>query len=66
MQLQVDAVHQPQRFERVFGQFTAQAAFDLIAELVDTRGNEGMIEFIVTVHVVSVPQAAKFGPARPL
>ncbi|MCY1300502.1 hypothetical protein D9M70_500690 [compost metagenome] len=66
MKLQVNAVHQAQRLEGVLGELAAQAALDLIAELFDAGGNESVVEFIVTVHRVSVPQAACFGPASPL
>lgn len=66
VKLQIDAVHQAQRLEGVFRKLAAQTALDLIAELFDAGGNEGVVEFIVTVHRVSVPQAACFGPERPL
>jgi hypothetical protein len=50
MQLQVDAVHQAQRLERVLRQFPGEAAVDLVAELLDAALDEGVVEFVVTIH----------------
>ena len=50
VQLQINAVHQPQRPEFVFGQFAGQPARDLIAELGDALGHQRPIEFVVKVH----------------
>ena len=50
MQLQIDAVHQPQRTELVLGQFASQTALDLILELLNAGGNKRVIKLIVTIH----------------
>ena len=50
MQLQVDAVHQPQRLELVLGQLARQAALHLVAELRHALAHELRIEFVVAVH----------------
>ena len=51
VQLQIDAVHQPQRLELVLGQLARQAAADLVAELRHALAHELRIEFVVAVHV---------------
>lgn len=56
VELQVDAVHQAQRLERVLGELAGKAALDLIAKLLDALGNKGMVKFVVTVH--RLPQTA--------
>ena len=53
VQLQIDAVHQPQRLEFVFGQFARQAPRDLVAEFGDALGDQGAVEFVVDVHARS-------------
>ena len=40
VELQIDAVHQPQRLELVFGQFAGQPARHLIAEFRDPLGDQ--------------------------
>ncbi len=50
VQLKVDAVHQAQRLEGILGQFTGEAAADLIAELLHAARNKSVVEFVVTVH----------------
>ena len=50
VKLKVHAVHQPQGLERVLGNLSRQPARDLVAELVDARFHEGVVEFIVAVH----------------
>ena len=50
VQLQVYAVHQPQRLELVLGDLARQAAGDLAAELRDALADERLVEFIVAVH----------------
>jgi hypothetical protein len=50
VQLQIDAVHQPQHLELVLGERAGKTARDLIAKLGNTVGNKGMVEFVVTVH----------------
>ena len=50
MQLEIDAIHQPQRLEFFFRQLAGQAACDLIAEFRDTLGDQRPVECIVDVH----------------
>ena len=50
VKLQVEAVHQPVRAELLLGQFAAEAARDLVAELLDPRGDEGGVEIVIMIH----------------
>jgi hypothetical protein len=50
MQLEVEAVHQPQRPELLLGQLAGEAALDLPPELGDPILHEGVIELVVLVH----------------
>ena len=50
MELQVDAVLQPQHLEFVFGKFAGQATLHLIAKFVDAFVDEGTVEFIIFIH----------------
>ncbi len=50
VKLQVEAVHQPMGAELLLGQFAAEAARDLIAELLDPRGDEGGVEIVIMIH----------------
>jgi hypothetical protein len=50
VQLQIEAVHQPQRLEFVLGQLAADAAPDLVAELRHALAHELRVEFVVAVH----------------
>ena len=50
VQLQVEPVHQAQRFEFILGQGAVNAAFNLPAELRVAFGDKGVIEFGVAVH----------------
>ena len=50
VQLQIDAVHQPQRLEFVLGQFAGQAAANLIAEFSDALIDERLVEIVVEIH----------------
>ena len=43
MELEIDAIHQPQRLEFVLGQFAGQAARDLIAEFRDAFGDKSPV-----------------------
>ena len=52
VELQIDAVHQPQRLEFVFGQFAGEPARDLIAEFRDPFGDQRAVEFVVEVHAI--------------
>ena len=47
VQLQINAVHEPQRLEFVFGQFAGEAARDLIAEFADTLVHKRAVEVVV-------------------
>ena len=51
MELQIEAVHQPMGAELLLGQFAAEAARHLVAELLDARGDEGGIEIVIMIHV---------------
>ena len=53
MKLQVDAVHQPQRLELVFGQFAGEAARDLVAKLRHPLGDQRAVECVIDVHARS-------------
>ena len=50
MQLQVDAVLQPQHLEFVLGEFAGQPALHLIAEFRDTFVDERAVEFVICIH----------------
>ena len=50
VQLQIDAVHQPQRLEFVLGQFAGQPARDLAAEFVNPFRQQSPVEFVVVIH----------------
>ena len=50
VELQVEAVHQAMRAELLLGQFAAEAARDLVAELLDARGDEGGVEIVIMIH----------------
>ena len=50
VQLQIEAVLQPQRLELVLGQLAGQAAGDLVAELGRTVGEKLFVEGVVAVH----------------
>ena len=50
VQLQIDAIHQPQRLEFFLGQFAGQAARDLIAKFRDALGDQRAVECVIDVH----------------
>ena len=50
VQLQIDAVHQPQRLELVLGQLAGEPARDLTAEFGDALRQQGSVEVVVEVH----------------
>ena len=50
MQLQIDAVLQPQHLELVLGQFTGQAPLHLIAKLGDAFVDQRAVDFVISVH----------------
>ncbi len=50
MKLKIDAVHQPQHLELVFGEFTCETALHLIAEFRDTLVDQRAIDFIISIH----------------
>ncbi len=56
MQLEINAVHQTQWLERIFGQLTGQAALHLIAKLLHATFYESVVELVITVH--DLPQTA--------
>ena len=55
--LQIEAVHQPQRLELVFGDFAGQAAAGLQAELARAVRQHLRVEVVVTIHDASFPSA---------
>ena len=57
VELQIEAVHQPQRLELVLGQLAGEAAVHLVAELRDALVDEGLVVVVVAVH-----RAATCGP----
>ena len=67
VQLQIEAVHQPQRLELVLGQLAGQAARDLVAEFRDALGDQRPVEVVVEVHGRSGPsrwRAARWSGRR--
>lgn len=63
VQLQIDAVHQPQRLELVLGQFAAAAAVDLIAELRDALADQGGVKLVIAIHqAISFRAKARLWP----
>ena len=50
VELEIDAVHQPERLELVLGQFAGNAPLDLIAELRHPLGHKLLVELVVAVH----------------
>jgi hypothetical protein len=67
VQLQIEAVHQPQRLELVLGQAAVQPARDLGAELGGALGNETVVELVIAVHGRSPEsrQASRFSRPPP-
>ena len=59
VQLQIDAIHQPQRLEFVLGQFARQAARDLVAEFGDALGDQRAVEIVVEVHACRLSAVAR-------
>ena len=55
VQLQVEPVHQPERLELVLGQLAGEAPVHLIAELRHPLGDQGVVEFVIPVHVRPLP-----------
>jgi hypothetical protein len=51
VELQIYAIHQPQRFEFVFGKFAGKPSRDLIAKFSHAFRYKSAIKFIVYVHV---------------
>ena len=50
MQLQIDAVLQPQHLEFVLGEFAGETALHLVAEFGDAFVDQRAIEFVICVH----------------
>ena len=50
VELQIEAVHQPQRLELVLGQLAGEAAAHLVAKLRDPLGEEALIEGVIAIH----------------
>jgi hypothetical protein len=51
VQLEVQAVHQPQWLELVLGQLAREAAADLIAEFIDALVDDRLVVFVVFIHI---------------
>ena len=51
MQLEIQAVHQPQRPELVFGELAREAALHLAAKLRRALRDELLVELVVSVHL---------------
>ncbi len=68
VELEVDAVHQPQRLELVFGQFAGKAARHLVTEFRDPFGDQCAVQFVVEIHGRPRPQpvagSSMVGPAE--
>ena len=54
--MQIEAVHQAQRLELVFGELAGKAALDLSAKLRDPFSDQCRVEFVIAIH-----QAASIG-----
>ena len=54
VQLQIHAVHQPQRLEFVLGQFAGQPARDLAAELINAFRQQRPVEVVVVIHATFI------------
>ncbi len=50
VQLQIDAVHQPQRLELFLAQVAGKAAQHLVAKLIDPLMQECAVEFVINIH----------------
>ena len=50
MELQIEAVHQPQRPELILGEFAREPALRLVAELRDALGDEALVELVIAIH----------------
>ena len=67
VELQIKAVHQPQRFELVLGHFARQATPYLVAEFLDAGVDDGLVVVIVFIHrsipfALSVSKGFSFYP----
>ena len=58
VELQIDAIHQPQRLELLLGQLAGKPAVHLVAELGHPGLDEGGVEIVVDIHRSAFPQAA--------
>ena len=61
VQLQVEAVHQAQRLELIFGHVTGQAAAHLIAKFSDAGIHNRLIILVIFIHQIT--QLPAFGSA---
>jgi hypothetical protein len=53
VQLQIEAVHQPDRLELVLGDLAGQPALNLLAELRGAVGHEFLVDRVVPVHALT-------------
>ena len=65
VQLQIEAVHQPQRLELILGQFARHPALGLVAEFIDAGVNDGLVNPVVTIHVKSPTGRRHYPGTRP-
>ena len=66
VELQVDAVHEPQRLELVFGHLARKAACHLAGELQDALVHRALVKFVVAIHqeAACLPRSRRtVGPA---
>ena len=61
VKLQVQPVHQPQRLELVFGDLPGEAAFHLIAKLLDAGVDDLLVVLVIFIHCNSRGDAGRWG-----
>ena len=66
VELQIHAIHQPQRLEFVLGQFAGQAARDLVAEFRDPFGHQRPVEIVVEVHARQLLRSSAIFARKPV
>ena len=66
VQLQIDAVHQPQRLELVLGQGAGRASRHLVGELRHPLAHQRMVELVIAIHQPTPPDTLwpTVGPAE--
>ena len=64
VELEIDAVLEPERLELVLGQRAVEPARDLVGELGHPLPDETLVEFVITIHEIS-PSARRRCLHRP-